>query len=397
MKGWTAQRRQSALAVIITIVIVGAGFILFGPRLYQAVSRVSPESDEQNRPLPVPSGTFQRGPGAEILATMDKIDRTSVRIRADRGGALISPDGAVRLEVPPFALTRDMDVEIVRYAVEGEDVIDAFVYDLQPDGLRLQRPAKLSMALPLGYQPDEVEVSVYDLASAAWVREPDQQLAPDGDRLLARLAHFSLRRLRIRPGLRFPFEPHHGRATFYLESDAGNNFERYLEGRWTAVRRRTRTYRELMRIGRLGRMSLISSGRLRAITAARPAPMVFLDERRTAAMPAGAPEAITGWVRVRRLDARGEPTGEEVVVRINDYGPGPAPRRAGVIIDLSRSAMEALGLEWGRDFGLADDNPDLAWIRLDSRAEAQPVLHYLPVEIEAYDPQPRQAPSCRLW
>ncbi|MDQ7086517.1 MAG: hypothetical protein Q9Q13_01080 [Acidobacteriota bacterium] len=320
-----------------------------------------------------------------------------MRIRADRGGALVSPDGAVRLELPPHALAHDMDVEIIRYAVTGDDVIDAFAYDLQPDGLQLKRPAQFSVALPPGFQPEEVEVSVYDLARAAWVREPDQEVAAGGDRLLARLAHFSLRRLRIRPGLRFPFEPHHGRATFYLESDAGNNFERYLEGRWAAVRRRTGTYRELMRMGRLSRMSLITSGRLRAITAARPTPTVFLDERRTAAMPAGAPEAITGWVRVRRLDARGRPTGQEVVVRVNDYGPGPAPRRAGVIIDLSRSAMEALGLEWGRDFGLAEDNPDLAWIRIDPGSGEDPVLHYLPVAVEAYQPQPRRAPSCRLW
>ncbi|RMG45219.1 MAG: hypothetical protein D6718_08115 [Acidobacteria bacterium] len=381
-----AERRRQWAAAGIAAAILAASLLTFGryvlPRRWSRT--------------PTPAAAASRGSTEPGPADLEPIDRTSRRVSAERGGELSAPGGLARLRIPPGGLPRDTTVTIVRYRDHHPADLTGFVYDLRPEGLQLTRPARFEMALPPGVQPEEAEIAVYDPATGAWTAEPAQEPTEDGDGLAARLAHFSLRRIRIRPGMNFPYDPHRGRATFYLESDAGNTFERYIEGRWRAVRRRTRAYRDLMRLQRAGRHELILSGRLRAVTGPRPRPEVFEDERRTVAMPAGVPEARTGWVRVRRLDAAGRPTGQEVVARVNDYGPGPEPRRAGVIVDLSRAAAEALGLVWGRDFGLAEDNPNLAWIRLDDPATGRR-LRYVPVAVEAYDPRPPRAHRCRLW
>lgn len=397
MKDRSVHRRQSLLAVIVAVLIISAGAVVLGPRLRGVLERGFRDRGEKPGHDTKGSGSSASPDAGAFLASMEEVDRSSVLLRADRGGVLASPGGAVHLDVPPFALSDDTQVDLVRYAVTEEDGgPGAFAYDLQPDGLELQRPARLRMAVPLGFAPEELEISVFDLAGSRWRSEPDQSVIEGGDALTARLRHFSLRRVRIRPGMEYPFDPHHGRATFYLESDAGNSYERYVEGRWQAVRRRTPSYRDLMRMGRLGRMNLITTGRLRAVTGARPTPVVFLDTRRTVALPPGAAEAVTGWVRIRRLDRDGRPTGHQVVAHVNDYGPGAAPRHAGVIADLSRATMEALGLRWGEDFGLAEDNPNLAWIKL-ADASGTPPLRYLPVAVEAYRAQPARAPTCRLW
>jgi hypothetical protein len=193
----------------------------------------------------------------------------------------------------------------------------------------------------------------------------------------------------------FPRPERAGRATFYLESDAGNTFERYVQGRWRAVDRSSRDYRELMALGRVGRHDLIASGRLRAITAPRPRTEVFDNGRRTVAMPAGAPEARTGWVEIERLDAQGEPTGRRVVARVNDIGPGPGPRAAGVVLDMSRATTEALGLRWGEDFGLSEREPDLAWMSVENPDTGRS-LRYVPVRVRAYEAQPARSEPCRL-
>lgn len=379
------------------MLIISAGAVTFGPRLRGVLERGFRHASERLGQAAKANGSRPHQPTeGEFLASMEEIDRSSVFLRADEGGTVASRGGSVRLDIPPFALEEDSRVDLVRFAVPEEGGPGLFAYDLRPDGLVLHRPARLTMAVPLGFAPEELEISVFDLATSRWRREPDQSVAEGDDALSARLSHFSLRRVRIRPGMEYPFDPHHGRATFYLESDAGNSYERYVEGRWQAVRRRTPSYRDLMRMGRVGRMDLITTGRLRAVTGARPTPVVFLDTRRTAALPPGAPEAVTGWVRIRRLDRAGRPTGQQVVAHVNDYGPGAGPRHAGVIADLSRASMEALGLRWGVDFGLAEGNPDLAWIKL-RQDPGSPPLRYLPVAVEAYHAQPARAPTCRLW
>ncbi len=385
-------RRQAIWAALIALALIAAGVLLV-QRVFLA-TLMRPRRPHASAPTPQPLPH----PGAEepSLDRFEEIDRVTRRIKADAGGQLVSTGGAVRLDVPARALPSDTEVALVRFAASDGVGGVLFAYDLRPNGLELDRPARLAMALPQGFDASETEIVTYDLPTGRWRPEPVQTPAADGRFRLAHLSHFSLRRIRIRPEMSFPFASKRGRATFYLESDAGNSYERLVEGRWAAVRHGTSSYRNLMRLGRLGRHSLIATGRLRSVTGARPVPTVFRDQRRSAAMPRGVPQARTGWVLIRRLDAAGEATGHQVVARVNDYGPGPRPRRAGVVIDLSRATMEALGLRWGQDFGTAADAPEIAWISLQDDCR-EGALHYLPVEVEAYDPQPPRVPSCRLW
>ncbi len=380
-------RIVAALAVALALLI---GMAFFARDLWLNELHTPPPKSGIG-PKRTPAASTEPGVGA-----LQVIDRVSVKISARDGGVIEAPGGIGRVSIPPGALAADTEVGIVRFAVHDERDLSGTAIDLLPDGLSLNSPVELSMPLPPGIDPEWAEIAVYDPIDESWSAEIDQGPDPESGRLIARLSHFSLRRVRIRPGMNYPYDPTRGRATFYLESDAGNNFERYFEGRWEPVARRSETYRELMKMGRVRRHDLISAGRLRAVTGGRPRPEIFEDRRRSAAMPSGVPEARSGWVRVTRLDAEGNTTGEQVVVRVNDYGPGAAPRRAGVVIDLSRSAMEALGLTWGEDFGLGSDNPDLAWVRINDQSTGRPLRH-LPVRVEAYDPQPSRSDSRRSW
>ncbi len=387
------ERWQVPVAVALAAIIVFLAVVLLGPQVIDLVrSRLrGPASSRRARAAPGARAAASPGP---TFDDMEPLDRVAVTVRAAEGATVVAPGGFARLEIPPDALRRDRQVVAVRWLVDHPADPTGFALDLQPDGLTFRRPVRLEMALPPGIEPSQAEIVAWDPARRAWVPELDQAPSADGTRLVARLSHFSLRRIRIHPGMNYPYDPDRGRATFYLETDAGNTFERLVEGRWKAVRRRTSAYRELMKMGRLGRHDLILSGRLRAITGPRPRPEVFEDERRTVAMPPGVPEARTGWVEIERLDGNGKPTGTRVIARVNDYGPGPAPRRAGVIVDMTRATMEALGFTWGRDFGLARGNPDLAWIRIpDGRGGT---THHVPVRVRAFEPRTPRSWSCRL-
>jgi hypothetical protein len=386
-----SDRAQRWWAIVIAAATIAIGFVVLGPVVIDVLRDRVPE------PAAPPSPPPATETGAPSLDDLEQIDSRAARLSPAEGGTVTAPGGAARLDVPPGALAAPTEIGIVRYRIHHPRDPAGVGVDLVPDGLALARPARLEMPVPPGYDLDQVELVTFDPASGRWVPEADQVAGADGRSLVARIDHFSLRRIRIRPGMDYPGDAAQGRATFYLESDAGNSFERYIEGRWRAVDRRTPAYRDLMRLGRLGRHDLILSGRLRAVTAARPRPEIFRDHRRTVAMPAGAPQARTGWVRIRRLDEDGAFSGEEVIARVNDYGPGAAPRAAGVILDLSRAAAEALGLRWGVDFGIGSENPDLAWMSLPRGEEEGPPLRYLPVHVEAYEPQPARAEACRLW
>lgn len=386
-----SRRRQRNWAIAIAGTVIVLALVLFGRATLFELQREAERARVPSEPRPWLPDTGD-APGPEDLV---EVERIRAEVHPDRASRLESAGGLARLDLPPGSVSRPTTVELVRYAIEGTPAIDPNVYDLQPDGLSLRRPAEVRLSLPLGVQPDEVELAVFDPVSGVWRAEAVQARSADGRFVGADVQHFSLRRLRLRPGMAFPRPASSGRATFYLETDPGNTFERYVENRWRAVRRSSSSYRELMALDRVGRHSLIAMGRLRAITAARPRPEIFLDERRTVAMPAGAPEARTGWVEIERLDGRGEPTGRRVVARVNDFGPGPAPRRAGVILDMSRATTEALGLRWGEEFGVAEDNPNLAWISIRDEV-TQRTLHYVPVRVSAYEARPERTSSSRL-
>jgi hypothetical protein len=300
------------------------------------------------------------------------------------GGELAVPGNLGRLTVPSGAIeaSTEVTVELLQDDSGGEPVID-----LRPDGLRLARPARLELPLPAGVAADEAEIVVFDDTRGGWVPEEIQEVPAERDRIVASIAHFSLRRLRIRPGLAFPFDPRRARGAPLLVSDASNAFEALADGRWQRVQRKTTAYRDLLKAGRIGRHDLIASGRLRAVAGGD----VLADELRLVALPSGAEEARTGWVRVVRLDASGAPTSFATVARV--VALEPAPAEASGIVRLSRATLEALGLAWNVDFGTAGatgdgdgDGPgERSWIRVGTTAGTAP-LAYLPLRIESWEP-----------
>ncbi len=381
------QVRQPVVAALLSAAILVAFAAVFGPPVFRAM---------RGSGIPLPrDGSPSSADAAAAIDSLEPIDRVRAKIDAAQGGAVTGPGALSRVDVPPGALERDTTIELVRYAVHDPEDATGFAVDLRPDGLRFRGAVELELRVPPGLDPAAVEIAVFDPGSGTWQPELDQEFDPQRDVLKARIHHFSLRRVRIRPGLSYPYDPARARGTFYMEADAGNTYERYVEERWRAVKHRTKEYRELMSLDRSGRHALIVTGRLRAITGARPRPEIFRDHRRTVAMPAGLAEARTGWVEITRLDGNGAPTPHRVVARVNDFGPGPAARRSGVVVDMTRATMEALGLEWERDFGLGRDNPNLAWIRHRPDGSDAP-LRYVPIRVEAYDPQPARAFSCRM-
>jgi hypothetical protein len=372
-------RRQRLWAVTVAATLIVMALVLFGPTDEGSRSTSSAEPPQDPEPWLAPAG---EAPGPEDLREVGRVQK---RVVPDQPARLATRGGGASLELPKGTVTRPTLVELVRYQVDHPRSLDARAYDLQPDGLSLHRPVRLSMALPLGVQPEEVEIARYDPRSGKWRAEAHQAPHLDDSAVVAELRHFSLRRLRIRPGMDFPRPEGAGRATFFLETDADNTFERYVKGRWQTVSQRSRGYRELLALGRLGRHDLIASGRLRAVTAPRPEARVLDDGAKTVAMPQDAPEARTGWVRVERLDVEGEPTGHRVVARVTDVGPPPAQQAAGVVVQLSRAAAEALGLRWGQDFGVSEARPSLAWLALDDPDRDVP-LRYVPVRVRSCPP-----------
>ncbi len=298
------------------------------------------------------------------------------------GGALALPDDHGRLELPPNALRKRTTISAALMIDEaGHRAIE-----LGPDGLSFDEPVTLALALPAGHLGAESEIAVYDPEKAAWVAEPDQRFDESTHALVAKIAHFSLRRVRVRPGMNFPFDPQRARGTFFLESDPTNSFEKLVDGRWQTVNRKTPAYRELVKLGRLGRHDLIASGRLRAVVGPAGDGEALSDDLRAVLLPEGAPAARTGWVRLVRLDEKGRDTRFATIARVVS-SPDAADATASTV-PLSRAAMEALGLAWGRDFGADSADPDQRWVRVRTGNGTQ-TLPYVPLRIEPWDGEPR--------
>lgn len=373
--------------------------VSFGPQVYRFI-----------RPAPISFGPGALAPGGEDGADMrptatrgaetgepgwsdlEPVDRASARYEPGRALDLGAPGGLGRLELSADALEIDRDISIVRYEVADHPDATGYALDLLPDGLQLQSPARLVLPLPQGVLAEQAEIVVLDTETGAWIPEPDQGVGEDGRTLVAGLTHFSLRRIRVRPGLAYPFQAGRGRATLRLESDHQNTFQRYVDGRWKKVARESTSYRELMRAGRRGRLALILTGRLRALATGLRRAEVMRDHQRIVSLPASSPHAHTGWVMLHRIDASGHRSGQSVIARV--AGP-PVPDdlvRAGVVAQLSRATLEALGLEWGREMGLDPSGGELAWLRVPGGGEEEEMLAHLPVELEAYEgPRARAA------
>jgi hypothetical protein len=253
--------------------------------------------------------------------------------------------------------------------------------------LILHASARLNLPLPVGFAPKQVEIADFDATRNRWEPEPVQGFDPGSGRLAAEISHFSFRRVRIRPGMNFPYDPKRSGATFALADDLGQSFEKLVAGRWVAVGRRTPEYRELVQVGRTGRHALIAAGRLRAVAGPPHARAVLDDDRVTASLPAGVPEGRTGWVRVTALDGRGRPTPRTIIAQVIGETP-PALVQSGLAVRLSRAAMEQLGLEYGVDFGIDREATEQGWIRYTAAADGVEMFQ-VPVQLEPAEPPPR--------
>lgn len=382
------ERRQTLAAWLIAALVLGSTALAFGP--WTAWRFVLAPFERSGDPGAGREGG--RGPGlAPVRAEPDPselvaIDGAAVRFAARTGGRLLGPGGVARLDLPPQALPADGRVEIARLA-DPATLGGGTAIDLRPDGLALRSPARLEMPLPAGFAPGEVEIAVFNAARARWEREPLQEYDAARSRLAAAIGHFSLRRVRIRPGMNFPYDPRRSGAVFALADDLDQTFERLVEGRWVPVGQRTPEFQALVEAGRTGRHALIAAGRLRAVVGPPKARAVVDDDRVTASLPAGVPEARTGWVRVTALDARGRPTPRVVIAQVLGETP-PALVQSGLAVRLSRAAMEQLGLVFGQDFGLDRDAPDQRWIRYTAAADGLPMFR-VPVQLEPAAPPPR--------
>ena len=321
---------------------------------------------------------------AECIETAS-IDSVSKVISAKKGGTLSLKDATLSMAIPPGALDQDQKIRISKMSVlNHEGKTSDYVYDCEPAGLRFKKPVEMDFTVPYKYDPQIIEVVYLDTNSQVWIRDELQSLSNDEKQINARPYQSGRRRIRVIPGKQIQNNTNCGRATFYLESDPGNNYEEHIEDQWKYISRRSRRYRKLMRSHRLGRQDLLKAGRLRAITGARPQIEVFRNDLLTVAMPSKSPEASTGWVRIIRLDQFGQPMGYEVIAKVNDFGPGLQARRCGVIIDLSKAVVERLGLVWGKDFGVTGYMNNTAYMKIKDRSEK--TQRYLQVRVEAVIP-----------
>lgn len=319
-------------------------------------------------------------------ARLFPVDSASGVIEASRGGRIDGPAAAAAIVLPPHALPADARIELARFA-EPEPLGGGTTVDLKPDGLELRRPAQLEFPLPAGFAPDELEIAFFDPTERRWRAEADQRFDPRAERLVAEILHFSLRRVRIRPGMNYPYDPRRTGATFMLADDLDQAYEKLVEGRWVAVGRRSSDYGELLRAGRTARHALIGAGRLRAVIGPPAARRVLDDDRVTATLPRGVSEASSGWVRITLLDDQDRPTPRSIVAQVVGETP-PALVEAGLTVRLSRAAMEQLGLRWGIEFGLDSNASDLGWIRWTPDGSTATAFR-LPVTLQAAAAPPR--------
>lgn len=374
--------REIALTVGLAALLIAVAVGVFGPRVWKNawVARSPFLNKAKSKPSPLAAAPLPE-PRPEEMVPLDQVVTT---VDPLRGGGLSAPHGAAALRIPPGAVNSPTAIALSRLAVEGAADPLPQAFDLRPEGLSFERPVTLAIPFPPGADPEAVEIAVFDPQLQKWVPEPSQSAVAESQTIEAALSHFSLRRLRVRPGMNYPFDPGRARAGFLLTSDAEATFERYLEGRWQAVDRKTPAARELLKAGRMGRHALIVSGRLRAVIGPSPANEPLSDSDRAVTVPAASPLAREAWVRVRRLDEEGFPTGRETLARV--IGPTPAGLvAAGVPVRLSRGALEALGWRWDDDFGLSPGGEDPGWLRarVGPAAERQP---FFPVALQAARP-----------
>ncbi len=341
------ERRQTAAAWLVAGLALGAAALALSPwiswRFTIAPFRLGGGGDDERSGFrAVQAAPAQRDPDPSELVS---VDAAGSEISAAAGGRIDAPAGAARLALPPGALSADARVEVARLA-EPDPLGGGASVDLQPDGLVLRAPARLELPLPAGFAPEQLEIATFDADRNRWEPEPRQGFDPAGGRLVAEIAHFSFRRVRIRPGMSFPYDPKRSGATFALSDDLDQSYEKLVDGRWVAVGRRSTEYRELVSAGRGGRHALIAAGRLRAVAGPPTARAIVDDDRVTASLPAGVPEGRTGWVRVTALDERGRPTPRTVVAKVIGETP-PALVQSGLSVRLAGRRWSS----WGSSSG----------------------------------------------
>lgn len=376
--------RSSALLLVAGFLTISLGLIALGTRYF-------PGDLGNGVPLDPTASTRRTRTAEPGLTDLQWLDSRRSRVSATQGGVVEGSSGSCALTIPAGALQADTVVQLSRYRLEHPAAPSAEAIDLLPDGLTLTRPAELSMRLPLGIDATQVELAVFEPASRRWISEPTQHAGADGRQLIASISHFSLRRLRIRPGMSFPSALPEPRGVLRLESDENGFFEQFVKGRWQTIDRTAASYRELVSVGRAGRLDLIRSGRLRMLAGPDARAGRWSDDESLVALPPNHPAAHAETVVLQRLDSRGRPVGPVITAQVRGVGPNAAQQQLGIVAILSRHALEQLGLSSGSDFGVSAEHPELLYMRVPDAAGQVGPLPYVTLSITASTAPPASA------
>jgi hypothetical protein len=98
-----------------------------------------------------------------------------------RGGEVASADERVWLEIPPDALTYELDLRVVEVEGGPKDRLYDAVYAIEPAGVTLARPAAITFELI----DDPAGAVIVTQRTEGWVPLPDRDADPDGGMLSA--------------------------------------------------------------------------------------------------------------------------------------------------------------------------------------------------------------------
>lgn len=144
-------------------------------------------------------GTSPGGSAAEDTSSGEPAPGGGVaRVIGQRGGKLVSSDGKVTLDIPQGALAQDTSISITPVSVErpqgGVSFVGKVRYDFQPDGLRFEKPASLTIDFDTGSTTSTASrLAIYtgSSTSPAWHRVAGNTVDVDAGRATAPLLHFS--------------------------------------------------------------------------------------------------------------------------------------------------------------------------------------------------------------
>ena len=121
------------------------------------------------------------------LGTPDACSVTSDDVIGPEGGVLVSEDGLFTLEIPPDALSTDVELSIHDVACEQEGEADC--YEVRPKGLAFSEPAVATYEASELMSMDDVSLSAQ--GAMGWEELADQELDRDEEVVTASVLYLS--------------------------------------------------------------------------------------------------------------------------------------------------------------------------------------------------------------